>query len=107
MTNLIVKEKKFVVETVEDKTVIKPVELKSFIVEVGIEGPQGPPGVSYVHDQNEPSNEWIILHYLERMPSVTIVDSSGRYVIGDVQYLDENVIRVTFSGGFSGRAYLN
>jgi hypothetical protein len=73
----------------------------------GDKGEQGPPGVSYVHDQNEPSNEWIILHYLGRMPSVTIVDSSGRYVIGDVQYLDENVIRVTFSGGFSGRAYLN
>ncbi|MEI6796807.1 MAG: hypothetical protein WCK39_08070 [Methanomassiliicoccales archaeon] len=61
----------------------------------------------YVHDQNEPAEVWIITHPLSKQPSVTIVDSAGTVVHGMIEYLDDSRIRVTFTGGFSGRAFLN
>ena len=74
----------------------------------GEPGPPGPPGggtFSYV--QAMPATVWNIAHNLQRFPSVTVVDSSGREVEGDVQYIDDNNVQVTFSAGFSGDAYLN
>ena len=60
-----------------------------------------------VFEQAIPSNIWEIQHNLNKYPSVSIVDSAGSIVIGDVLYVDENFITITFSGGFSGKAYLN
>jgi hypothetical protein len=50
---------------------------------------------------------WLINHNLHRRPSVTIVDSTWRQVHGQVEYLDDETIRLTFSAAFSGEAYLN
>lgn len=50
---------------------------------------------------------WEIKHNLNKYPSVTVVDSADSIVIGDVTYIDENNVRLTFSGAFSGKAYLN
>ena len=60
--------------------------------------------VPYVVDI--PSHVWTINHELGVIPVITIVDSSGNIVIGDTQYLDMNTAVITFSGGFSGIAYL-
>ena len=57
--------------------------------------------------QNVPAPVWTITHNLGRYPSVTIADSSGREVEGDVVYLSANAINVAFSAGFAGTAYLN
>jgi hypothetical protein len=38
---------------------------------------------------------------------VTVKDSAGSTVIGEVEYVDLNNITITFSGAFSGEAYLN
>ncbi len=62
---------------------------------------------TYIHYQTSPSNNWIINHNLTKYPSVTIVDSAGNVVIGDVKYIDNNTINVVFVGTFSGIAYLN
>ena len=62
---------------------------------------------TYIHYQTSPSNSWIINHNLTKHPSVTIVDSAGNVVIGDVKYIDNNTINVVFAGTFSGIAYLN
>ena len=62
---------------------------------------------TYTYVQELPSGIWTITHNLGRMPSVSIVDSAGTLVHGNVDYISNNVIRVTFSGEFSGRAYLN
>jgi hypothetical protein len=59
------------------------------------------------HSQNEPSQTWEINHGLGKFPSVSIVDSGKSAVIGEVQYLDENRLIVSFSAAFSGEAFLN
>lgn len=62
---------------------------------------------SYVHNQPIPSATWNVAHNLGYFPNVTVVDSSKKGVIGDIQYVDENSLVLTFSGGFSGKAYLS
>ena len=62
---------------------------------------------TFVFSQNQASNRWEIHHELKKYPSVTIVDSAGTVVIGNVQYVDENNVVCTFSAPFSGIAYLN
>lgn len=62
---------------------------------------------TYVHTQNVASDIWTIVHNLDRYPSVTVVDSAGSVVIGDVLYSDNNTIVLGFQGAFSGNAYLN
>jgi hypothetical protein len=61
----------------------------------------------YKHVQNLSSSTWTINHDLEKLPSVTVVDSAGSTVIGDIDYVNTNTLTITFSGSFSGEAYLN
>jgi hypothetical protein len=61
----------------------------------------------YVHTQTSPSITWAITHNLNKYPSVTIVDSAGTVVEGDVAYSNTNSVVVTFSSTFSGKAYFN
>lgn len=63
--------------------------------------------LTYTHTQSVPASVWTIAHNLGKHPSVTVVDSAGSVVIGDVQYTSANALTVTFAGGFSGTAYLN
>jgi hypothetical protein len=63
--------------------------------------------VSYTHNQATPAIQWAINHGLGKFPSVTVVDSSGAQVEGDVEYVDANNVLATFAGAFSGVAYLN
>lgn len=62
---------------------------------------------TYIYNQNTASNVWTITHNLDKYPSVSVVDSAGSVVIGDILYVDTNNIILTFRGGFSGTAYLN
>lgn len=64
-------------------------------------------GKTFVYEQTSASNEWVIRHNLAKFPSVTVVDSTKRIVVGDLTYLDDNSLKVSFSGAFSGKAYLN
>lgn len=61
----------------------------------------------YEHHQIASANVWEIEHNLEKFPSVTIIDSAGTMVMGDVTYTNENKVIVKFSSSFSGRALLN
>lgn len=62
---------------------------------------------NYIHNQSIPSSIWSINHNLNKFPSITIVDSGGTEVEGDVDHVDQNNITVTFSASFSGKAYIN
>lgn len=62
---------------------------------------------TYTHNQIVPLSMWTITHNLKKYPCVTVVDSSGSVVVGDVKYLSENELQVSFSGAFAGKAYLN
>ena len=62
---------------------------------------------TFIFEQERASDTWTIQHNLNKYPSVTVVDSAGSTVVGDVQYLNENFIIITFNGAFSGTVYLN
>jgi hypothetical protein len=61
----------------------------------------------YVHTQNVSSATWTINHGLNKKPSVTVVDSAKRTVHGQIEYIDNNSLQITFKSGFKGEAYLN
>lgn len=61
----------------------------------------------YTHDQGVSSNEWTINHNLGKYVSVTAVDTAKTVVVGMVDYIDTNNIKITFNAAFSGEAYLN
>jgi hypothetical protein len=63
--------------------------------------------LSYVHTQTVPAASWTINHNLGKYPAVTVADSSGSVVEGDVVYLSLNFLRIDFSASFGGVAYLN
>lgn len=62
---------------------------------------------SYIHNQSVSSNTWNVQHSLGKFGSVTVVLSSGQQGYGDVTYIDENNLTITFAGAESGKAYIN
>jgi hypothetical protein len=62
---------------------------------------------TYIHDQAIPANVWEVSHNLGKYPSVSIVDSAGNVVVGEVQYKTNNQIFIYFTSAFGGKAYLN
>ena len=47
------------------------------------------------------------MHNLNKFPAVSVIDSAGNEVIGDIIYDDENQVTLKFEGGFKGTATLN
>lgn len=62
---------------------------------------------NFVFTQSTATRLWYIVHNLDKYPSVVVVDTGGNTVIGDVEYIDTNIITVSFNAAFSGYAYLN
>ena len=62
---------------------------------------------SHMHNQISSAAVWDIQHNLGKFPSVSVVDSAGSIVVGEVVYIDENQLRITFSAAFAGKAFLN
>lgn len=75
-------------------------------VVVRLVGPQYASTRRYVFSQSSPSNIWSITHGLGGRPSVTVVDSAGTMVIGEVTYISDSQVTVEFTAPFSGYAYL-
>ena len=63
--------------------------------------------VFYTHDQMTPSSTWTINHGLHKFPSVSVIDSAGTVVEGDVSFDSDVLITITFDSAFSGKALLN
>ena len=62
---------------------------------------------NFVYVQATSSDIWEITHNLNKYPAVTVVDSGGSVVIGEIVYIDKNNVRITFTSAFSGKAYFN
>ena len=73
----------------------------------GLQGLPGLAGASYEHLQAIPAATWTINHGLGRFPSVTVVDSAGSVVVGNIEYVSNNTVVLYFSAAFGGSAYLN
>jgi len=62
---------------------------------------------NYVHDQGVPSAEWTVNHNLNKKSSVTVVDTAGTVIIGQIKYNSVNQVTLTFKSAFSGKAFFN
>lgn len=61
----------------------------------------------YTYDQTlAAAAVWEINHNLNRYPSVTVVDTGGSSVVGEIDYVDTNNLTITFSAATTGVAYL-
>jgi hypothetical protein len=63
--------------------------------------------LTYVHNQLAASPVWNVVHNLGKFPSVTVVDSGGTVVFGEVTHVDNMQLTLTFSVAFAGQAFLN
>ena len=115
-----------------DRLGIKRIDEDEYTFSPSLTGPQGPKGdpveslpwdkitdkppllenfdqnaLSYVHYQGVPEITWTIHHHLNKKEvAVTVYDSSDRQVYGQIELIDSNTARITFSGAFSGKAYV-
>ena len=62
---------------------------------------------NYEHTQLIASDNWIVVHFLDKKPAVTVVDSADTVVVGEIIYLNNDTVELRFNGQFSGKAYFN
>jgi len=62
---------------------------------------------NFVFTQAVAANPWTVQHNLNKFPSCTMVLNSGQQGFGDVTFIDENNLTITFAGATSGKAYIN
>lgn len=62
---------------------------------------------TYTFVQAGASATWTVQHNLNKFPSVTMTLSTGQKGYGDVVYIDENNLTITFASAESGKAYMN
>lgn len=77
----------------------------------GATGPQGPPG-SDAEDKNfvqefTNSSEVTVDHSLNKFPAVTITNSAGDEVEGEVEHVSVNQLIARFSASFTGKLVCN
>lgn len=66
-----------------------------------------PERVSYQHTQEVASDTWNITHNLGFYPNITVQDSAGTTVEGEIVYQSANAVQLNFAATFSGTAYLS
>ena len=77
----------------EDGVTVSPIEIES--------------DKTYVHTQSISATEWLVQHDLDKYPSVQIINSDGRVIIGEIQHTDENNLAVRFEYALTGSVYCN
>lgn len=66
-----------------------------------------PEGDNYYSQAFTTATTVVVLHNLNKMPSVTVVDSAGDVVEGSIRRDSLNQVTVTFTAAFSGIIYCN
>jgi hypothetical protein len=62
---------------------------------------------NFVFPQDVASATWTVQHNLDKFPSCTMVLSTGQQGFGDVTFIDENNLTITFASAETGKAYIN
>ena len=62
---------------------------------------------NFVFSQAVASATWTVQHNLNKFPSCTMVLSTGQQGYGDVTFIDQNNLTITFASAESGKAYIN
>lgn len=93
----------------QDNITVSPVINQITVASPGPQGPSGqfsPGDVFYTHYQNTPSAVWTINHNLGGNPTAVVHDSAGTQCEGTFSYPSVNQMVITFTGAFSGVAYV-
>ena len=61
----------------------------------------------YTHNQNNAATIWNVTHNLGKYPSVSVVLSTGKQGIAEVDHINNNSLTITLMSAESGKAYLN
>jgi hypothetical protein len=110
---------KLVVATETPGVFVEP--LAKVNLKASVSCPETPTGVCTILDLEEiiqdtgtytqcfekASSVWTVTHNLGSFPSVTVVDSGNTVVVGDVDYISSQQLRITFAASFSGCVFLN
>ena len=62
---------------------------------------------NYIHNQTTADSTWMVQHNLGKYCAVTVVDNTGKIIVGNVEYVDEDDLIIKFSKPVSGTAYCN
>lgn len=62
---------------------------------------------SFVHTQSTPSTVWDITHSMNMVPNVTSEDTQGNDIVGILDVVDNNRIKLYFNIPVAGKAYLS
>jgi hypothetical protein len=98
-------------------TNLNPIAITVVSAGYGLQGATGDTGAAgadgvdgdkhYAHEQAIAAATWGITHNMNKYPSVTVTDSAGDQVEGEVHYNGLNSLTLKFSAPFAGKAYLN
>ena len=61
----------------------------------------------YFYEQSHPSSEWTVRHNLHKYPAVSITDTAYTEVIGEVTYIDKDIVVIRFAADVAGYASFN
>lgn len=108
MSNITVNSGENINVSVKQSTLQNTVVIPKNQTSLSIKGVTGGGGdAHFVFTQSIPESIWEITHNLGKKPAVTVVDSGDSVVVGEVEYINLNSVRLTFAGAFSGKAYFN
>jgi len=62
---------------------------------------------SFVYTQSTPATVWDIIHSMNMIPNVTSEDTQGNDIVGILDVVDNNRIKLYFNTPVAGKAYLS
>jgi hypothetical protein len=92
-----------------DNIIVTPIINQITVASPGPQGPAGaftPSDIAYTHTQAVSSAVWTINHNLGFNPVAVVLDSGGTQCEGSVTYPTVNQMVITFTGAFTGVAYI-
>lgn len=98
-----------VIEPPIEKVVVNVIETDTVKVNVSEIGERGSHGGQYEHQQAIAASVWDIVHNLGYKPGgIVVKDSAGSlWLPGEIDYIDDNHLTLTFNAAFGGVAYLS
>ncbi len=89
------------------QVVLQPIQLPSQTISVGSNTSNAAPvSDTLVFTQTVPSVQWLITHP-PGFPSVTLLNTAGQQILGEVDYISNVLIFVNFNQPVAGNAFLN
>lgn len=61
----------------------------------------------YTHIQNSAVTSWVVNHNLGKIPAITVLDSAGTEVEGQIVHNSVNQSVLSFTTAFAGEAHCN